>query len=93
MKNVNSIFSMRYIPGLNIYCFNKDDKTLFIPVKEEVNVDVEKKIFSHMTKTREIRKAYPIAKNLIYIQALNIKNCIRKLSKSGYKENEIKCLI
>ena len=83
IKRVETVYSMRNIAGLKVFAYNKVTKELYIPVKEKVNVK---------TKYGYIEKlAYPINNDIVYVQALNIKNAIKKLNKIGY-DDEIKII-
>lgn len=83
IKRVETVYSIHNIAGLKVFAYNKVTHELYIPVKEKINVK---------TKYGYIEKlAYPVNNDIIYVQALNVKNAIRKLNKIGY-DDEIKIM-
>ena len=81
IKRVETVYSIHNIAGLKVFAFNKVTHELYVPKKEKVNVK---------TKDGYIEKlAYPVNNDIIYVQALNVKNAIRKLNKIGYDEIKI----
>ena len=86
-QEIKSVFigSMRKVKGLTLFEFNEETQHITIPEYEKQEIIITQQTIQTEGKEVMYRNKLIMKENCIYIQALNVKNMIRKVNKIGYE--------